>query len=119
MDGGSMVSLRMLRRPAGTIEIHGPRFGFGLASMIGAGLLLLASPLAAQQRGPLPPPPGTVVPSAPPPKASAGPQDHVSHITNEPPSMPIEEIVQKFTQREEEFRKERDHFTYTQDVLFQ
>ena len=33
--------------------------------------------------------------------------------------MPINEIVQKFTQREEEFRKERDHFTYTQDVLFQ
>jgi hypothetical protein len=109
----------MLRRPAGTIEIHRLHFGISLSCMIAAGLLFLVSPLAAQQRGPLPPPPGTVVPSAPPPKANPGPQDHVSHITNEPPSMPIDEIVQKFTQREEEFRKERDHFTYTQDVLFQ
>jgi len=33
--------------------------------------------------------------------------------------MPVEEIIQKFAQREEEFRKERDHFTYTQDVVFQ
>ena len=33
--------------------------------------------------------------------------------------MPIEEIVQKFTAREEEFRKERDHFTFTQTVVFQ
>src|SRR5207245_9878346 len=40
-------------------------------------------------------------------------------ITNETPSMHIDEIIQKFTQREEEFRKERDHFNYTQDVVFQ
>jgi hypothetical protein len=33
--------------------------------------------------------------------------------------MPVEEIIQKFTKREEEFRKERDNFTYTQDVVFQ
>ena len=33
--------------------------------------------------------------------------------------MPVDEIIQKFTQREEEFRKERDNFTYTQDVTFQ
>jgi len=33
--------------------------------------------------------------------------------------MPVDEIIQKFTQREEQFRKERDNFTYTQDVLFQ
>lgn len=80
---------------------------------------LAALPLEAQQRGPLPPPPpGTVIP-APPPQSNAGPRERASHITNEPPSMPVEEIIQKFTQREEEFRKERDSFTYTQDVLFQ
>ena len=33
--------------------------------------------------------------------------------------MPVDEIIQKFTQREEDFRKERDNFTYTQDVTFQ
>ncbi len=109
----------MLRRPAGRIEVDRSKFGIGPFSILAAGFLFLALPLAAQQRGPLPPPPGTVVPAAPSPKANAAPQDHVSHITNEPPSMPIDEIVQKFTQREEDFRKERDHFTYTQDVVFQ
>ena len=79
----------------------------------------VALPVAAQERGPLPPPPpGTVIPS-PQPQSNSGPRERVSHITNEPPSMPVEEIIQKFTQREEEFRKERDNFTYTQDVLFQ
>src|SRR5947208_6827874 len=32
------------------------------------------------------------------------------------PAMPVDEIIQKFAQREEDFRKERDNFTYTQDV---
>jgi hypothetical protein len=74
---------------------------------------------AAQARGPIPPPPsGSVLPSAPAPPSNGSPQEGPSHITNEPPSMPVEEIIQKFTQREEEFRKERDNFTYTQDVVF-
>jgi hypothetical protein len=42
-----------------------------------------------------------------------------SHITNEPPALPVEQIVQKFTQHEEEFRKERENYTYTQIFLFQ
>src|SRR5690242_14800757 len=90
-------------------------------SILAAGLSAFALPLAAQQRGPLPPPPpGTVMPAAAPAtSAAATPQERTSHITNEPPSIPVDEIIQKFTQREEEFRKERDHFTYTQDVLFQ
>src|SRR5690242_223069 len=78
---------------------------------------VLALPLAAQQRGPLPPPPGTVVPSGAPAdseKAHASRQEMSSHITNEPPALPIEQIIQKFTQHEDEFRKERDNFTYTQ-----
>lgn len=109
----------MLRRPARTNEIRRLHFCIGLSFLMAVGLFFLTLPLAAQQRGPLSPPPGTVVPSAPAPNANKAPQDHTSHITNEPPSMPIDEIVQKFTQREEDFRKERDHFTYTQDVLFQ
>ncbi len=74
--------------------------------------------LTAQERGPMQAPPGTVS-GAPSAQSSAEPRERPSHITNEPPAMPVEEIVQKFTQREEDFRKERDHFTYTQDVLFQ
>jgi len=78
-----------------------------------------ALPVAAQQRGPLPPPAGTVAAPVPSAQSSAGPRERGSRITNEPPTMPVDEIIQKFTQREEQFRKERDNFTYTQDVLFQ
>jgi len=79
-----------------------------------------ALPLVAQEHGPLPPPPSaSVVAAMPPPQATAGARERSSHITNEPPAMPVDEIIQKFTQREAEFRKERDNCTYTQDVLFQ
>ncbi len=78
----------------------------------------LALPIAAQQRqGPLPPPPpSTVAPSAVPDEAaktSAPRQEVSSHITNEPPALPVQQVIQKFTEHEEEFRKERDNFTYT------
>lgn len=106
----------MLRRAFGTFVMNGKR---GNRRILLTAIAFFALPLAAQERGPLPPPSETVISSAPPPKSNGRPQERVSHITNEPPSMPINEIVQKFTQREEEFRKERDHFTYTQDVLFQ
>jgi hypothetical protein len=36
-----------------------------------------------------------------------------------PPTMPIEEIVQKFAAREAEFKLERDNYTYTQSFLIQ
>ncbi len=84
---------------------------------------VLALPTAAQQQGPLPPPPpSTVAPSGPsvePAKKNASGQDTPSHITNEPPGVPVQEIIQKFTEHEEEFRKERDNFTYTQIFVFQ
>jgi len=84
---------------------------------------VLALPTAAQQQGPLPPPPpSTVAPSGPsvePAKKNASGQETPSHITNEPPGVPVQEIIQKFTEHEEEFRKERDNFTYTQIFVFQ
>ena len=84
---------------------------------------LLAVTLGAQQKGPLPPPPpGTVAPtSAPtaPSKASSGVPQRSSHITNEPPSIPVEKIIQKFTENEDEFRRERENYTYTQIVVLQ
>ncbi len=84
----------------------------------------LAGPLAAQQQGPLPPPPpGSVVPYSAPtqPAASTGAarQENSSHITNEAPAMPVDQIIQKFADREEEFKKERDNYTYTQMFVIQ
>src|SRR5260370_34330823 len=70
---------------------------------------VLALPTAAQQQGPLPPPPpSTVAPSGPPvepAKKNASGQETPSHITNEPPGGPVQQIIQKFTEHEEEFRK--------------
>jgi len=55
---------------------------------------------------------------APSKESSGGPQ-RSSHITNEPPSIPIEKIIQKFTENEDEFRRERENYTYTQIVVLQ
>jgi hypothetical protein len=35
------------------------------------------------------------------------------------PPIPVEQIIQKFSERESEFKRERDNFTYTQTFLFQ
>ena len=103
----------MFERPAVVSRIK-------MRSALIAGIAVFATPLAAQQSGPMPvPPAGTVTAPMPTAQSSAGPREKVSRISNEPPAMPVDEIIQKFTQREEEFRKERDNFTYTQDVTFQ
>jgi len=57
---------------------------------------VLVLPTAAQQQGPLPPPPGTVAPASPPAepaKRNASGQETPSHITNEPPGVPVQEII--------------------------
>jgi hypothetical protein len=94
--------------------------------------LMLAAPLYtlsldAQQPGPLPPPAvaeasqhapaaqPAVVSAAPAPKA----QSDSGGISHEPPSIPVEQIIQKFGERELEFRKERDNYTYTQTFVVQ
>src|SRR6266571_6177176 len=105
-----------------TIRKKQMKIGVGALLLVGG--MVFALPLAAQHQGPLPPPPQRAdapasAPAAVPAMTSATRQEASSHITNEPPAMPVEEIIQKFTQREEEFRKERDNFTYTQDVTFQ
>src|SRR5258708_3977927 len=73
----------------------------------------LALPTAAQQQGPLPPPPpSTVAPSGPsvePAKKNASAQETPSHITNEPPGVPVHEIIQQFTQHQDKFPKNPDH----------
>ena len=100
------------------------RMKLGLQALFVMAYGALALPLAAQQRqGPLPPPPpGTVVPSSAPldpVKSNAAPQETAGHITNEAPPIPVEQIIQKFTQHEDEFRKERENYTYTQFIMFQ
>lgn len=90
----------------------------------------------AQQPGPLPAP-GPLPGPAPrktqtPPPAPA--QEHTYHtptapqklhspgdnpITNEPPSQPVEEIINRFAQREAEFQRERGNYTYSQTLSIQ
>src|SRR5438552_18617736 len=94
------------------------RMKMGERALLVVVFALVALPLAAQQRGPLPPPPpGTVIQSSAPSdsaRANAGRQDTSSHITKEPPAIPGEQMTQKFTQHEEELRKVRDNLTYPQ-----
>ncbi len=71
-------------------------------------------------------PAGANTPSDPQPKpaattpaqnapASAAPQNP----SLGPPTMPVDEIIQKFAAREAEFKAERDNFTYTQTFTIQ
>jgi len=86
--------------------------------------LLLSSPLAAQQTGPLPPPPTYSAP-APLPQPGSAPASAPhqttteSPLTTDPPKVPPDQIVQRFAARELEFRKERDNYTYTQTFVIQ
>lgn len=79
----------------------------------------------AQERGPLTPPPRTVATTpapapqpAPATKADASEQGE-SKIVTEPPAIPVDQIIQKFAEKETEFRTERDNFTYTQMFVIQ
>jgi hypothetical protein len=101
--------------------------GAGAARMAAVAIVaaMVARPLAAQQQGPLPPPPpGTVAPPASAPRKDVAPpvaqkDSSASEISTAPPSIPVEQIIQQFAAREEEFRKERDNYTYTQTFVIQ
>jgi hypothetical protein len=80
--------------------------------------------LAAQQRGPLPTPPSSSAPQNVPAAAttsapSTTSQGATSTISNQPPALPVDQIIQRFAAREAEFRKERDNYTYTQTFVIQ
>jgi hypothetical protein len=110
--------------------IHRVTFGVG-AALLG---LCLSSVVYAQDPGPLPggPPPSRPKsqpkpqqdPSAPqtyhtptPPQKLHSPGDNP--IVNEPPSIPVEQVVKRFAEREAEFKRERDNYTYTQTFAIQ
>jgi len=88
-------------------------------------LLFSTLPLCAQQTGPLPPPPNYTAPAPVPmpPGAAAKSAPHQTTTTSEldtsPPKIPPEQIIQRFAEREAEFKKERDNYTYTQTVVVQ
>jgi hypothetical protein len=102
-----------------------------LLGSIGAVLIVaiavLVSSLSAQQQGPLPPPAAsptaqpssTPVPATPSAAPAAKPQSEAGSVSHEPPSIPVEQIIQKFGDRELEFKKERDNYTYTQTFVVQ
>jgi hypothetical protein len=71
----------------------------------------VSSPLAAQQ-GP------QTVNVAPPPASATAPKAD-SNISTKPPDIPVEQIIKKFGDRELEFKKERDNYTYTQTFVVQ
>jgi hypothetical protein len=72
-------------------------------------------------------PAGTAAPpSEPQPKAApasptqaATPKSAPAAASTEPPSIPIDQIIQRFAAREAEFKTERDNFTYTQTFIIQ
>lgn len=83
-------------------------------------------PVAAQTQGPLPHPPTSeeTTPSTRtlPDTGEAGTRSeerNESTITNQPPSIPVEQVIQKFSQHESEFKKERDNYTYSQTFVIQ
>lgn len=79
-------------------------------------------PLLAQQVGPLHPPPPRATPPQPAaqtPATPPAPKHSSSGISKEPPALPVDQIIQKFAEREAEFRVERDNFAYVQDFVMQ
>jgi len=86
---------------------------------------LLASSLNSQEKGPLPPPPASAAsqptPVVQPAAAASAPraQNDSGSISHEPPALPVEQIIQKFGDRELEFKKERDNYTYNQSFVVQ
>jgi hypothetical protein len=107
---GRHVRIRIGKLVAGT-----------LVSLFTAGCLSLA----AQQQGPLPPPPNSGSPQNPPPAAPPAPAQDAQaktpppSISNQPPALPVDQIIQRFAAREAEFKKERDNYTYTQTFVIQ
>lgn len=88
---------------------------------------IIACSLAAQQQGPPPTPPasgaGQPAPStqsaSPSPAPAAKPQGGSAGISHDAPAIPVEQIIQKFGDRELEFKKERDNYTYNQSFVVQ
>jgi hypothetical protein len=94
---------------------------------------LFSFPLAAQDVGPMPASPPLYEPATPPetrppqgkpseaapPRSTPGGDRQSSAISKEAPSIPVEQIIQQFAEREVEFKTERENFTYVQTFVVQ
>lgn len=111
---------------------------YSVIAFAGLVSLWLSAPAVAQDPGPLtsppasrtqPPParqpsppaahsePPQTYHTSPPPQGIHSPGDNP--ITTDPPSMPVEDIIKRFSERESEFKRERDNYTYTQAFSIQ
>ncbi len=84
--------------------------------------LFFATTLAAQSTGPLTPPPASgPAPGAPAATApKPAPKKPVeAPITNEPPAMPPDQLIQKFAEKEVELKKVLGSYTWSQQFLLQ
>ena len=64
-------------------------------------------------------PPEAQRPEAAPPRKAPPADHHSSGISKEPPSIPVDQIIQQFAEREAEFKTERENFTYVQTFVIQ
>jgi len=53
------------------------------------------------------------------PKTDESSSDAGSKISTKPPDIPVDQVIKKFGERELEFKKERDNYTYTQTFVVQ
>src|ERR1017187_9858686 len=103
------------------------RFGIlGVAASLVCGFILMAG-AKAQTSGPIrpvPPPvsttstkPAANTPAAAPSAPAGAPAKQSAGITLPPPTIPVEQIIQKFAAREAAFKEARGNYTYTQTVV--
>ena len=101
-------------------------YAAGIAAAASLALLsVCGTTLVAQQQGPLPTPPNSSAPQNKPdagastPTSGTATQASGSTISNQPPALLVDQIIQRFAAREAEFKKERDNYTYTQTFVIQ
>jgi hypothetical protein len=120
-----LVTKRVARYTA--IAFSGLVFVFLSAAALAQDPGPLTSPPASRTQPPPPtrqtsppaahPEPPQTYHTSPPPQGIHSPGDNP--ITSDPPSMPVDDIIKRFSERESEFKRERDNYTYTQAFSIQ
>ena len=114
---------------AKNFRVGGTRLGIlGIAASLVCGFILMAG-AGAQTSGPIHPVPPPGVPAATKTKPTNAPvatsstpnpapaTQSASSISLPPPTIPIDQIIQKFAARESAFKEARGNYTYTQTVV--
>jgi hypothetical protein len=95
------------------------RWQESLMALLAAAVLVCVPLGFAQERGPLKLPTSPAAAPTEPSPPSAGAKPPAASISTQPPALPVEQIIKEFAQRESEFKKERDNYTYTQTFTIQ